>query len=272
MSTMLHKPALVAILAVVALSHLVHAQLIAAHKAPCVKVAAGLAYDVVSIHPAKPSGDMNNWSSYSSIGRDSYNATEVSLSLVLQDAYDLPEDQIAHLSGPVADAHFDINAKITSSDPDNPVHLTDNQLECMLVSMLADRFHLKAHIETRIKPIYELIVAKGGHRMTAAPADGTLNMGFSENNWKLTAHGESMIDFAASLTQARHRPIVDKTGLTGSFNFTLLWTSEDDTDTDANAAPGLTTALEEQLGLKLQPAKGPVEILVVDHVEMPSKN
>jgi uncharacterized protein (TIGR03435 family) len=250
------------------------AQIIGARKAPCEKIAAGLAYDVVSIHPSKPSGDMNNWSYNMGTGDDNFRATNVQLSQILQFAYDLPEDQIANVNGPAADTHFDIEAKVTGSDPATPVKLTDHQLQCMVVPLLVDRFRLKTHTETRIRPIYELIVAKGGHKMTPAPdtpEDG-LNMGFSNNDWKLTAHGESMTDFAASLSQARHRPILDKTGLPGRFTFTLTWTSEDDTDTDANAAPGLTTALQEQLGLKLQSTKGPVDTLVVDHVEMPSEN
>jgi len=250
------------------------AQLIAARTAPCEKVAAGLTYDVVSIHPAKPSEDMNHQSDYRSIGDDGYHATYVQLSHVLQDAYDLPEDQIA-ISGPVADVRFDIDAKVVGPDPAKPVKLSDHQLECMIAPMLADRFHLVTHTETRIRPIYELIVAKGGHKMTPAPdspQNGTLNMGFDGNNWKLTARGESMTEFAASLSEARHRPVLDRTGLAGLFSFALEWTSEDDTDTDANAAPGLVTALQEQLGLRMQATKGPVETLVVDHVEMPSQN
>jgi uncharacterized protein (TIGR03435 family) len=145
----------------------------------------------------------------------------------------------------------------------------------MIAPMLADRFHLKTHTETRVKPIYELVVAKGGPKMTPAPdsnVDGSLNMGFSNNDWKLTARGVLMADFAASLSRARHRPVLDKTGLPGRFTFTLTWTSEDDTDTDAHAAPGLSTAIQEQLGLRLQSTKGPVDTLVVDHVEMPTEN
>jgi uncharacterized protein (TIGR03435 family) len=254
---------------------LAHAQLIAARKAPCEKVAASLAYDIVSIHPAKSSGNINGQSNYRSVGDDTFHATSVQLTVLLQDAYELPEDQIANVNGPAANAHFDIDAKVTGSDPSVPVHLSDHQLQCMVAPMLADRFHLKTHTETRTRPIYEMVLVKGGHKMTPAPdsnVDGSLNMNFSGNNWKLTARGESMTDFAASLSQARHRPILDKTGLPGRFTFTLLWTSEDDTDTDANAAPGLTTALQEQLGLRLQPAKGPVDTLVVDHIEMPSEN
>jgi uncharacterized protein (TIGR03435 family) len=145
----------------------------------------------------------------------------------------------------------------------------------MVMPMLADRFHLVTHTETRVKPVFELMTAKGGPKLTPAPdsaTDGSLNTNFSNTSWVLTAKGETMADFAAALSQARHRPVFDKTGLPGRFTFTLKWTADEEEKPGPGAAPTLTTAMEEQLGLKLQPAKADVPVLVVDHVEMPSEN
>jgi uncharacterized protein (TIGR03435 family) len=81
-----------------------------------------------------------------------------------------------------------------------------------------------------------------------------------------------MASFASSLENAVHRTVIDKTGLAGSYDFVLTWAPDDHPDTQDDSAPSIFTALPEQLGLKLQPAKGPVVTLVVDHVEMPSEN
>jgi uncharacterized protein (TIGR03435 family) len=78
--------------------------------------------------------------------------------------------------------------------------------------------------------------------------------------------------FADILTNQVPRTVIDKTGLAGNYDLTLQWSREDSSTTDTDPAPSIFTALPEQLGLKLQPAKGPVETLVVDHVEMPSEN
>jgi len=79
-----------------------------------------------------------------------------------------------------------------------------------------------------------------------------------------------MESLAKSLAGQAHRTIIDKTGLTGHFDLTLQWSSDDNPDPGTDSAPGIFTAVQEQLGLKLEPAKGPVETLVVDHAEMPT--
>jgi uncharacterized protein (TIGR03435 family) len=89
------------------------------------------------------------------------------------------------------------------------------------------------------------------------------------HNTDLTAHGVSMSEFIKDLSGPAQRNVIDMTGLTGKYDLTLNWSREDDQD---STAPSIFTAVQEQLGLKLEPAKGPVETLVVDHVEMPSAN
>jgi uncharacterized protein (TIGR03435 family) len=131
---------------------------------------------------------------------------------------------------------------------------------------------LKAHTETKILPVYELVVIKGGPKFKQSAGDSTGSRGTSIHNRELTAHDIPMRSFASTLEGQVHRTVIDKTGLEGSYDLTLKWSPDDATSTQTDSAPIIFTALQEQLGLKLQAAKGPVETLVVDHAEMPSEN
>jgi uncharacterized protein (TIGR03435 family) len=142
----------------------------------------------------------------------------------------------------------------------------------MLQSLLADRFQLRVHYESRIQPIYELVLAKGGFKLKPLPADHERG-GMSGRPGEMILHGMSIADLARSLSMSNEagRAVVDKTGLTGNYEIDLKWTPDDQQGTP-DAGSTLFTALEEQLGLKLEPAKGPVDTLVIDHVEKPSEN
>jgi len=94
----------------------------------------------------------------------------------------------------------------------------------------------------------------------------------SMRNRELTAHDLPMAALAKTLSDQVHRTVIDKTGLAGNYDLTLKWSLEDNPSAETDAAPSIFTALQEQLGLKLHPAKGPVETLVVDHAEIPSKD
>jgi len=89
---------------------------------------------------------------------------------------------------------------------------------------------------------------------------------------ELKARNITMASFASMLFSEVHRTVADKTALTGRYDLDMTWSPDDRSTPDPDAGPSIFTALQEQLGLKLRPAKGPVEILVVDHVEMPSAN
>jgi uncharacterized protein (TIGR03435 family) len=82
----------------------------------------------------------------------------------------------------------------------------------------------------------------------------------------------SMSDFALGMQAFMDRPVVDKTGLAGRYDFILKWTPDESNTNDANAAPGIFTAVQEQLGLKLEPAKGPTDVLMIDHIDERSEN
>ena len=167
----------------------------------------------------------------------------------------------------------------------------------MLQAQLADSFKLTIHRETKELPIYSLVVAKGGSKLQEAkPGDSYANglkgpdgrpggahvmrMGRGE----LTAQGIGMNEIAHLLTPQTGRTVVDNTGLKGNYDFKLHWTPDQstpalggpgggpDSSTSSESGPSLFTAIQEQLGLKLEPGKAPVEILVIDHVERPSEN
>jgi uncharacterized protein (TIGR03435 family) len=228
-------------------------------------------YDIVSIkiNKAAPGGfrmDFHN---------DRFTATNVPLKLLLQLAYNIKEDLISGVSGPVASEHFDIEAKVIGPDPNTPVKLSDKQLLAMLLPVFADRFQLKAHTEYKDLPIYELIVLKAGPKFKQAAINlqfGTMQTKWSDNNREITAKSTAMTGLASVLSDQIHRTTIDKTGLSGKYDFTLKWSPDVIADAPTDAGPSIFTAIQEQLGLKLQPAKGPVKTLIVDHAEMPSAN
>jgi uncharacterized protein (TIGR03435 family) len=146
------------------------------------------------------------------------------------------------------------------------------QKEKMVQAMLADRFKLATHTETRELPIYNLIVAKGGAKLGPTQESGS---SVSTSSGRIEVQmANSVTVLAEELSKVAGRDVVDKTGIAGRYHLTLRWTPDDSatTSSDNDSGPSLFTALEEQLGLKLEPAKGPVQVLVIDHVEMPSAN
>ena len=183
---------------------------------------------------------------------------------------------------------FDIHAKVDSAEVPKLKELT--KAETMMVSvqeivsrapsfrmvmlerLLEDRFHLKVHYEQRVMPLYEMTVAKGGVRMKIAhPADpehGSMSM----SNGKLEGDNVPMAFIPVMFALELERPVEDKTSTGGNFDFQLHWTGMGETETANESAPSIFTAAREQMGLKLQPGKGPVWVIVVDHAEMPSEN
>ena len=167
------------------------------------------------------------------------------------------------------------------------------QLNQMLQALLEDRFKLKVHWEARTIPIFALTVAKTGPKVKplADPEPGRVSSGPGGGVTKRLPNGNtlstlnvvdsSMQGFADSLGEFMDRPVVDRTGLKGNFGFKVEWESEPDAPSNSgpgmigrmmHAGPAMFTAIEELLGLKLESTKGPVEVLVIDHVEQPSPN
>jgi uncharacterized protein (TIGR03435 family) len=152
------------------------------------------------------------------------------------------------------------------------------QVDLMEQSLLADRFKLKVHFETRDMPVYALVVAKGGPKLTPAKDGESSRLSSLPDN----EHGTEMTAIAVTLDQFAHSPlwgkggrlVVDQTGLKGTYDFTLKWSSEQLVAGQESGvdAPSVFTAIQEQLGLRLVPSKAPVEVIVIDHIEPPSAN
>jgi len=229
------------------------------------------AYDVVSVKPHQP-GDGNQSQGPT---RDGYAARNVMIALLIRDAYNLTKlDQISGLPGWALDARFDLEAKMDEDSASAfrklPHDQQWQQRQLMLQAALADRFKLKVHRVSKMLPVYDLVVAKGGSKLK--PSQG--NEGWwSWSGPAITVHAEpvSMLTMCLSKLPDVDRVVVDKTGLAGDYDVDLKWTPEDE-QARPDAGPTIFTALEEQLGLKLVAAKGPVVVLVIDHVERPSPN
>jgi uncharacterized protein (TIGR03435 family) len=185
---------------------------------------------------------------------------------------------------------FDINAKVDDQTTARWSKMTqqavDEERRSMMRTLLAERFHLKFHHETREMPALVLRVAKSGSKLQPPHPEHDLQAGTPPSRINFFGHGHMeghsalMSNLSRSLAsepEIAGRPVVDKTGLTGGYDFTLRWTPDDPASgadpADPNAQwPSLFTAVDEQLGLKLTQEKQPIDIIVVDSVEMPGEN
>jgi uncharacterized protein (TIGR03435 family) len=257
-------------------------------------------FEVASIKPGPPP-DVRGTFVRSSGGPGSndperYTAENFSLENLVMNAYDVKPYQ---LNAPdwMRDARFNITAKIAPG-------ATKEQFRLMQQNLLAERFGLKVHWETKEMPIYELVVAKGGLKIKEAapekpadpdqprpgppppmardangypvlpPGDRAMMMMIGNGKAVRRARRETMQQTATQLSFQLGRPVVDATGLTGKYDFDLRWqNSSASAAADGDSGPDLPQAIQEQLGLKLEAKKGPVKILVVDHAEKtPAEN
>jgi len=235
-------------------------------------------YDVVSI---KPNTSGNEWVSIS-VDPDKYSATNVSLKSLIEKAYGIKVDLIVGEPRWVDSARFDIRAKIVDPDTEMLKKLTPEQSRLMFQSLLADRFQLRVHKESKVLPIYEMVIAKDGPKFKQSPPmpsvadEGSVGLrrgSISVQNTELTAHAVPMVSLADQLSHTLHRAVTDKTGLVGDYDFSLKWDPDHELgESSESSTASIFPAIQDQLGLKLQSTKGPVETLVVDHVEMPSEN
>jgi uncharacterized protein (TIGR03435 family) len=228
-------------------------------------------YDVASIRINNTGADSGNLNFHD----DALIVRNLPLDYIIEFAYDVPSDRVSGIPGPLKDQHFDIDAKVVPSDGSKPPEATASQDQAKLILLLANRFHLKAHIEPKIMPVYDLVVAKGGPKVKLSQdelKDSNWNINDQDTSVVLTSKGASMGDLAAALTDEVHRKVIDKTGLTGHADVTLKWSDDVAAEAGGPNVISIFTAVEEQLGLKLQSSKGPVDTLVIDHVEMPSEN
>jgi uncharacterized protein (TIGR03435 family) len=248
-------------------------------------------YEVISVRPNKSGVPMDEDET-----PDGFKAKAISLQQLLEIAYTgipfaLSASQIEGEPNWFRSEKFDVDARVDESeipalkkadDGDNFVAFVQAAAQGipstrmrMLQELLAERFLLKTHYVTKELPVYDLVVAKGGSKLKATaetdPKHGSLGTGDGDFDGKNIP--SSLFPILFTFAREVGRPVIDRTGLKGSYDFKLKWTPEGHGgELPADAPPGLFTALQEELGLKLEPSKGPVRVLVIDHVERPTEN
>jgi uncharacterized protein (TIGR03435 family) len=213
------------------------------------------AFEAASIKPSKEFGG-RHWDSHPG----TISLRGHSLKGLICVAYHIKESQVS--GGPkwLDDDRFDINAKA-----EGPAE--DPQLLAMLQTLLAERFQLVFHHEEKIASAFALVVAKSGLKIN--PVDGAEGSSSRGGKGRIAAKGVSMEKLAETLSRHAGAPVSDMTGATGAYDFTLEWPTEGDA---ADIQSALFAALQQQLGLKLEIRKLPVDLLVIDRAEKPTGN
>ena len=236
-------------------------------------------FEVATVRPNK-SGEQNASLGVRPGGR--VIGTNQTVRNLIRNAYNVQPYQL--IGGPawMDSDRFDIQAKAAEADLDDKGMMTPQQFMLRLQSLLEDRFRMIARWETRELPVYALVLAVPGklgpklktHTGDCNRAPGTppppgskgMDCGTRATAGKVTGSGISMVTFARNLSGATGRYVVDKTGLDGAYDLELEFTPDQSPDT---TGPSLFTAMQEQLGLKLDSTRATVEVLVIDRIERP---
>ena len=228
-----------------------------------------LTYDVVSIRRSNFEGMPVSGNG------DRFVARGTTLWGLLFNAYNLrPNDDIPGLPGWAKSERFDVEAGMDAGTYAELQRMPDQEQSeeraIMLQVILADRFKLKMLYESRERPIYALVIAKSGSKLKEWPSDKTPG-GVSWGRGQIEVRGAPIERFAFCLSDTLGRVVVDKTGLTGNYDIGLKWIP-DELQGTPDAGASIFTAIQEQLGLKLESTRGTVQTFFVDHVEPPSEN
>jgi bla regulator protein BlaR1 len=244
-------------------------------------------FEVASIKPNTSGSDMVKIL----VRPDEFTAANFTLRMLIREAYGVQDNQI--LDGPnwLITEKYDIEAKAKNSAVDEPVQLSEDQRRLepgrMLRALLADRFKLTLHRETKELSVYTMVIANDGPKLHPSKVGGPGNMEIGRG--QVIGQGVPVAALASYLSRLLGRNVLDKTELKGNYYFTLQWptigktslfekeTVDGQSGTNSESSPeasdpSIFTAIQEQLGLKLESQKGLVEILVIDHVEKPSGN
>jgi uncharacterized protein (TIGR03435 family) len=219
-----------------------------------------LEFEVASVKHHHPGDSATNVYNTRDPARVTY--TNVTVRSLLRQAYGL---QIYPLSAPGDDLSTDRYDVIAKRAPD----ASKEQTMLMLQALLKDRFKLAVHRETRELPIYALVRGKNGPKFREAQDDGSAPEIGSGDGHQIRAHHISMSALASTLQSYIGDSVQDKTGLTGLYDLSLDFTPDESVSADGET---LFEAVQRQLGLKLEMQKGPVDVVVVDHVQRPSEN
>ena len=220
-------------------------------------------WEVATVRPSDPNAGNDK---FDVVGRHAIVQNQT-VEIMLMFGYGLQKSQIVDAPDWVKTQRYDVDG-VANVDGRPDV----KQFQSMVRKLLGERFGLKMHMEQREMPVFALTVAKGGTKMEKSPDDpnGVLNEDVrnSDGQRRLRFTNTSMKDLALLML-----PVVDQTGLEGRYNFQLSYTKDESrAPTDGSAAPSLFTAVQEQIGLKLEPVKAPAPALVVDQVQRPTAN
>jgi uncharacterized protein (TIGR03435 family) len=247
-------------------------------KLPPMAANANPSFEVATIKPSKPDDQRK---AFIVQGRR-FKIINQPLVQILCFSYDVQAKQLIDLPPWAETDKYDIDA-----EPDGEGAPSSKQWKSMLQKLVAERFKLTFHRDKRELSVYVLSVAKGGPKLTKSEGDpnGLPGLFFRGKLGDLGVRNANMADFTGLMQSAvLDRPVIDQTELTGRYDFTLVWTPDDSqfggmgvkvpppAADDGKAPPNLYTAIQEQIGLKLDATKAPADVMVVDHVEKPSEN
>lgn len=267
-------------------------------------------FDVASIKPHQSEG--MRMRAGMQLTPDGISATGAPLSMLLHEAFGLPADRILNEPDWVNSARYDIEAKVDPDDAPKLEKLTPKERVEMLLPLLEDRFGLKFHHETKTLEVYALVVAKGGPKLKAATDDNggesadaappplggpdgdggvklprsAMMMRMSPDGMTMEGHDATADQLAQAITVQLGSTVVNETGLKGKYDYTLTFAPEmggrmmgmpppgagDGGAPPPPQGPSIFAAVQEQLGLKLEAKKEPVDAVVIDHIERPSAN
>jgi len=247
---------------------------------PAMAANADPSFEVATIKPTPPDAQCK----YLSLRGRQFSTCNTSLTDLLSYAYGVHAKQLIGLPPWAATDKYDL-----AGEPDAPGAPNEKQTKSMVQKLIAERFKLAFHYDKKDLSVFAITVAKTGStpgsKLTPSQSGPNGNPGnFFRGLGNLVNVNSSMQDLARVLQAVvLDRPVVDQTGITGRFDFTLKWTPDESQFTNLgikipppsdkpDAPPNLFTAIQEQLGLKLDPTKAPVDVLVIDHVEKPSDN
>ena len=234
-----------------------------------VKPMAADAHPSFAVATIKPHDPASNRQGFDAEG-DRYTIHGQTIVSLMMFAYSIDKHQVVDAPDWASRDRFDIEG--TTDTPGQP---NLRQQQEMLQKLLADRFGLKFHRDKRELPVYAIQIAKGGPKLKPpANPDAEADQDASNHGTEVTVTitTGTMADFILGMQFFFDRPLVDQTGIPGRHDFTLRYTYDEAHATDPNAPPGLFTAIQEQLGLKLDAVKASIDVFAIDRVEQPSAN
>ena len=226
-----------------------------------------LKFEAISI---KPNQSASERGSGLRIDADRLSASNISARSLMESAWGVKTYQISGAPDWLGSERFDVEA--TSGHA-----VTRAEMMEMLRSLFVERFRLSGHRDQKESPVFALTIAKGGSKLSETATDDHPQVLFAMSGPKMRLTGMKapirlLTPWLTSILMNTSRPVLDQTGLTGTYDFKMEWLPDDASAGSATDAPSIYTAIQDQLGLRLETQKAPFDVLVIDHIEKPSAN